>query len=230
MNINRSGDPEHEAGKALGALLLLHADSPILLLVSGGSALGLLAHVSKDVLGSHITLGVLDERCTDDMSSRNYTQLAVTEFFARALLRGVHSLPILDEAHNTDVDAEFRFEQRLRHWKEENPAGQIVVTMGIGVDGHTAGIFPDVPDVTFDSLDWVVSYHLPENINPFTHRITVTYTFLLSVVDAVIVLAKGEDKTAIVERIINKSVSLDTTPAAILNELPSVSLFTDQFR
>jgi 6-phosphogluconolactonase/glucosamine-6-phosphate isomerase/deaminase len=228
MNVHRSSEPEIKAGNALSALLLQYQNNPILLLVSGGSALGLLARVSEEVLGSHITLGVLDERCTDDMSSRNYTQLAVTEFFARAHLRGVHSLPIMDEAHDTGVDAAFHFEQKLRNWKENNPTGKVFATMGIGVDGHTAGIFPAVPDMTFDSLDWVVSYQLPDGVNPFSNRITVTYTFLLTVVDAVIVLAKGEEKTTIVERTINKSVSLDTTPAAILNELPSVSLFTDE--
>ncbi len=35
-----------------------------------------------------------------------------------------------------------RMEKNLRAWKNQNPQGKIIATLGIGADGHTAGIFP----------------------------------------------------------------------------------------
>ena len=63
--------PKEEAGKLLSQWLLEHKDVPVLLLLSGGSALSFLDFVEISE-GMSLTLGVLDERFSADPLSNNF--------------------------------------------------------------------------------------------------------------------------------------------------------------
>lgn len=226
MDIIRSHDVKKEAGRALTKLLEKERTCPILLMLSGGSAFSLLECVDETVLGPHITLTVLDERYTKDPSVHNFTQLTHTQFFERCSARGVHNISteILDVETGDEVAR--KWEKALRAWKTEYPDGVIIATMGIGADGHTAGIFAGEYAVDFSGDAWVVSYHVPKEVHQYQDRITVTYTFLKTCVDTVIVYAEGEEKQNIINMLDTETCNRAQYPICILKEMPAVCVFS----
>jgi len=226
MEIIYSEQPDLDASNGLCALLREHMSTPTLLMVSGGSARSLLDLTPSDALGSHITLCVLDERYSTDETINNYAQLQQTQFFKRCVERGVHTIStrVLPADSLEAVAARMNFQ--LREWKMQNPAGVVVATMGIGPDGHTAGIFPGSHGVDFADEEWVIGYRVSKEVNPYTERITVTHTFLRDVVDAAIVYAVGPEKREYISSIEQGICSIEEMPACVTLHMKSVQLYT----
>lgn len=193
--------------EAKGALLgALDTDVPILLMVSGGSSISLLDNIK---LADNITLTVLDERYEDES---NFAQ--VSHLTNRLIDPGAVGGESLEETAT-------RFENNIKEWRENNPSGKIIITQGMGGDGHTAGIFP-----SFKETDkWVVGYEV--NTNQFPKRITVTPSFLINEVDTSIVYISGESKKEALEKVLDESGSLSETPARIIREMKDATIFTD---
>jgi 6-phosphogluconolactonase/glucosamine-6-phosphate isomerase/deaminase len=124
------------------------------------------------------------------------------------------------------------FEEALRTWKKEHPTGRIIITQGIGSDGHTAGIMPYpgegmLFDGSFDDKTrWVAAYDAG-NKSSLPKRITVTLPFLRHMVDVSIVLASGSEKLPALKRTLAPNGSLSETPARIIGEMREVLLFTE---
>jgi 6-phosphogluconolactonase/glucosamine-6-phosphate isomerase/deaminase len=225
MEIVHTDKPLETAVKALTDALQQDAGVPILLLVSGGSAFGLLDLVPDSVLGPQLTLAVLDERCSEDPHINNFAQLQVTDFYQRAVAAEVVVLPTLVKEGESCAIVGQRFEAMLRAWRETHPTGVVVATMGIGPDGHTAGIMPgEYEGVDFAGQDWVVSYEVPESVNPYTQRITVTNTFLETQVDQAIVYAVGAEKRQYIEYLTAGEHS--DLPFGVLYRMRSVIVFS----
>ncbi|MBI3385611.1 6-phosphogluconolactonase [Candidatus Gottesmanbacteria bacterium] len=158
-------------------------------------------------------LGVLDER------GDNFANLKKTKLFQRARTFKVT-------------------EKNLRDW-----AGRVVITQGIGPDGHTAGImparnasrseaggpYPEDPTKfaeLFDNPDhWVVSYDATGR-SPYPNRTTVTMP-LLRRVNHSIVYVCGKEKQQALAKTLASGGSLAETPARIIQEMGKVDLFTD---
>lgn len=64
INIFDNKKAAEQAGKALDKLLAEHKNLPILLVLSGGSALEILDEIKADVLSKNLTITMLDERFT----------------------------------------------------------------------------------------------------------------------------------------------------------------------
>lgn len=206
MTIHPCRDPI-DAAKQAGALLSgLLVQKPLLLFLSGGSSLDLLDYTDTSGLNEQVAIGVLDER------GDNFARLRETRFFAEAQKKGIHTMDLEEGA--------------LRAWK-----GRIVITLGIGPDGHTAGILPYPEDAAAfeilfnDPNHWVVGYDAAGK-NPYPLRVTVTLPFLRQV-DASVVYACGKGKKEALTRLIAREGSLAETPARITCEMKRVSLFTD---
>ena len=108
----------------------------------------------------------------------------------------------------------------------------MVITQGIGEDGHTAGIMPYPENsALFKSLfddpeKWVVGYDA-EGRNEHPLRVTVTLSFLREVVDHSIVYAVGDGKKEALRQVLAETGTLWQTPARIIHEMRNVMLFTD---
>jgi 6-phosphogluconolactonase/glucosamine-6-phosphate isomerase/deaminase len=223
-----------QAAAVAGAALTAAVDTgdiPVLLLLSGGSAFAVLDAVDESVLGPNVTVGMLDERYSPDPAVNNFAQLSALRFFAVARSRGCGWIDTLVVPGETMADLAARFDRSLRQWTETNPAGRIVATMGIGPDGHTAGIMPypeddagfsgrfgdpDVPVVAYDAGDK----------NPYRFRVTVTLPFLRDV-DTAIVFACGENKRGPLQRVLADTGTLSETPARIIRAMAHATVFTD---
>lgn len=229
MKIVVAENPDKEAAEALTETLRAAAAKPILLMVSGGSAFSLLAGVDSAVLGPHITLTVLDERHTIDPTISNFAQLQKMTFYTRCLERGVQTIPTTVQAGESLQDLNKRFETSLRGWKAQHSDGVVVATMGIGSDGHTAGIFPGEWGVDFSGEAWVVGYSVPQTVNQYPDRLTVTYSFLRSQSNSVIVYAIGQDKFQLIQKLEQMNTFSPDVPYSILKELQNVKVFVSDF-
>jgi len=226
MKIIETEQPKEDAGQSLTDALREHSKKPILLMVSGGSAFSLLDFVEPSVLGPHITLTVLDERFSSDPAINNFTQLEQTKFFASCINKRVQTISTKVLEYESLHGLHNRFDTALHTWKEQNEDGVIIATMGIGPDGHTAGIFPGEHGVDFNDNTWVVGYIVPKEVNQYPERITVTNTFLRNKVDQAIVYAVGSDKYRLIQKLQATETSIQEIPATIFKEMPFLIIFT----
>lgn len=229
MEVIRSETPKEAAGKAFGEVLKSYADLPVLLMLSGGSAMSILDYVDESVLEPNMTLSVLDERCSSDPAVNNFLQLKETKFFEKAVAKGVQVISTEVQEEEGCLDVASRWEKNLLDWKIENPDGVIVATMGIGPDGHVAGIMPNINEVPFSGENIVVSYSVPPEVNKYTDRITVTYTFLRDYVDEGVAYAVGSEKQDIIKGLEENPAEKDTVtiPARVFNQMSAVKLYSD---
>lgn len=98
-----------------------------------------------------------------------------------------------------------------------------IAVLGIGEDGHTAGLLPGYQQ-QWDVDRMVVGY---KNDGPFPQRISLTPKALTSL-DYAIVVAAGEKKRPVLDQWSSgKEKRLNAFPAAIFHEMKAVEIFTD---
>ncbi len=144
MNIDACKDAKDAAERA-GVVLsreIAEAESPVLLLLSGGSALKILDSMRPDIYSSNVTIGVLDERVSQDPAVNNYLQLVAHPVIREGIARGAKTIDTVAISGETPEQLAARFESALRDWKEENSGGITIATVGMGPDGHTFGMMP----------------------------------------------------------------------------------------
>jgi 6-phosphogluconolactonase/glucosamine-6-phosphate isomerase/deaminase len=219
---------------AVALVKLLEPRTPILLLLSGGSAFQILDYVNAAILDQRVAIGVLDERYSQDPQVNNFSQLQSTAFAAVAKQRGAHFLDSSVQAGESLENLAHRFEQQLSGWTKAHPEGQIIATMSMGPDGHTAGIlpYPVMEDKALfkrlfdDEKQWVVGYDA-DGKNEHPLRVTVTLPFLRTELDAAVVFIGGEAKRAALGRVKVEEGSTAETPARIYREMRHAIIFTD---
>jgi 6-phosphogluconolactonase/glucosamine-6-phosphate isomerase/deaminase len=255
MEIFRQPDAKSaaaEAGEHLNAFLLANKKSPILLMLSGGSALSILEYVGPAALGENLAISVLDERfsiepevnpvrskppgaATDALRHRtsngvnNFLQLQKTDFYKDAFGAEASFFGTLPRDGEGPEDLRQRWDKNLKNWREENPNGLIVATLGMGQDGHTAGIFPFPEDADkFQSMfcggSWTAAYNAG-NKSQYTERITTTVTFL-KMVDFGFAFVVGKEKQEIFTRLTSGNVKTAGIPANVWHEMKNVKVFT----
>jgi len=227
MHIITDATPAITAATQLDQVVSMYAERPLLLMLSGGSALTILEHVNVSLLGPHVTITTLDERFSMDPAVNNFAQIAATHFYRKAVEQGVQTIATVVGTDETLSEAGERFDTALHHWKESQRDGAVVTTMGVGADGHTAGIFPHQPGLDTETADWVVAYEVPPSVNPYTMRITVTPTFLKTQVAQAICLITGKEKRNVLQRMQRADCALTDMPACVMHDMPLVTVVTD---
>ncbi|OHA18626.1 MAG: hypothetical protein A2836_02835 [Candidatus Taylorbacteria bacterium RIFCSPHIGHO2_01_FULL_45_63] len=221
------------SAKELNAALKKYGDDEreILLLLTGGSSMNMFPFIDVSLLGSHITLGVSDERFGNDVASSNFLQLKETEFYKNAVERDVNTIDSTSQGNESKEDVAARFEGIIRDWREENPKGEVIMTFGVGEDGHTAGVmpYPENPELFVGLFEnpkhFVVAYDAGSK-SKFPLRITTTLSFMREHLSFGIAFISGEGKREALAKIRAEEGTLPVTPARILRKLP-VSIFTD---
>lgn len=116
--------------------------------------------------------------------------------------------------------------ETARHFEADaqellNGAAVVIGQIGIGADGHIAGILPDSAAAREESA-LVCAYES----EPYS-RITMTFPALRRI-DAAYVFAFGETKRKALEQLQDASLPLVQQPAQLLKELPEVYIYNDQ--
>ncbi len=238
ISIHQAADAEkaaQQAGAALSKLLERFQETPVLLLLAGGSARAVLAHIDEAVLGQHLTVTVTDDRFSEELDVNNFTQLQADPFYNKLVRTDTFAISTEVWPGDTNEVHRQRFEKGLRDWKKDFPYGTVIALLGVGTDGHIAGIIPGALNgqdfaSTFDSTADVALLDAGAR-NEFPLRTTVTFPFLRTV-DFAFVYAVGESKKSVLERMVagtsNQKQPLELFPAGIVNEMQHVEIFTDQ--
>lgn len=226
MEVIRSVNPVETTALLVSDMLSVHTNNPVLLLVSGGSWFSVLEQVDTSTLGPWCTLSVLDERFSPDPLSNNFTALTELNFFRDAVARNVTTISTEIHEGDTLASAQARFDHALQAWHRDNDGGVVIALIGVGSDGHIAGIFPEFRDTKKTMTDWTHAYSVTQSTITYPTRITVSRYFLATIVDRAIVYASGDDKREIISKLLKEESALPA-PASILYVMRNVTFCTD---
>jgi 6-phosphogluconolactonase/glucosamine-6-phosphate isomerase/deaminase len=103
----------------------------------------------------------------------------------------------------------------------KNEADLIVGQLGIGDDGHIAGVLPNTPGVKSDQT--VVYYES----SPYK-RITLSLKALREDIDKTYIFCFGANKKPALTRLTSGEETLESLPCLILKEMADVTVYNDQ--
>jgi len=219
-------------------------DRKILLLLSGGSVVamyGRLGEFLKEYDGK-IALGQVDERFRPKAKFKmqnakckinvdiNKERIGETGLWNICEERGIPYFTVSGEG--TLIESANEYNETMRQCFNEYNFK--IAVLGIGEDGHTAGLIPGYGR-EWDREKLVVGYKLNHESRiknqelRIKERITMTPRALRKLDDA-LVAAFGEKKKDALVRIVRdeKHHNIDQTPGIIIREIKSVDLITDQ--
>jgi 6-phosphogluconolactonase/glucosamine-6-phosphate isomerase/deaminase len=217
----------------MNTLLRTTQKKDVLLLLSGGSARTLAEHIDTSLLGTHITISVLDERWTHEQAHSNFYQLTTTSVWREALDRNVAHIDPRPHEPEDVYDTAKRFDLAIKLWHITHRDGVVIVTMGIGEDGHTAGVLPMPEDrerfkTLFEHTHTCIrGYVVQPEKNPHTTRMTATLTYLRRHVHHTVVYATGEKKQSALTRVCAENGDVAETPARVLHDMHDAQVYTD---
>ena len=234
MEIQTFESLELTVESASNCLLNLLESNPehSLLLCSGGSAFQMLPGILPSELAKRLTFSVLDERLSNDPEINNFLQLQNTDFFKSATASGATFISTVPESFDTTETFAEKMTELITAWTLEFPKGKIFATLGMGVDGHTAGILPHPEDPTLfgmlfdDPSFWIKGYNA-KNKHKCPNRVTVTNIFLTKKIDSGIAFVVGPDKQTSFSKLNQSKENLAEIPARIWYRMKDVHVFTD---
>lgn len=222
----------HKASLHLNLLIKEHQAQPILLMLSAGSALNLLHDIHPEYIDERVTIAMLDERFSRDHTINNFSQMTHLPFYKLATMRGAQFINTRLEDTKALEYFTRDYESKIRKWNHETkPLDSVIIaTMGLGEDGHTAGIMPypqesaQFKELFDDPHKWMVGYDA-QGKNEHRYRVTATPLFLRKI-DHSIMYVTGENKAEALSRTLSQNGSLHEAPARIIHEMKNVQLFT----
>lgn len=232
LPIHVSSTPQPDARDALAGLLEAAHTTPTLLLLSGGSALSLVEELPASALGPELTVSVVDERYTDDPQASNMGALERCGFLRMLVECGGHTIDPRPRARETLTACAARFEAELHAWHTAHPTGVVVATLGIGADGHTAGVLPRPDDPAFFNTqflgtNFVAGYEVLPGQNPYPKRVTTTLSYLRERVTHALVYVIGTDKRSALRQVMETKDHLEVAPARVLHTMRQARVYTD---
>lgn len=227
MEIIKTNNAKVEAIDYLTNLIQGNLNNPILILLSGGSWLSLYENIIFENNNSNITIGVLDERFSSNDYENNFAQFTKTNFYKFAMKNNFNFIDTRIDNDESLSELAKRFKDALFNWKNNNPEGKIIATIGMGIDGHTAGVFSGCETVKDYDSDWVLGYEIDESINQFTKRVTVTPNFIINEIDFAVAYVSGMEKCTVLQRIKAEDVSQLNLPVQIWKQMKNLKVFTD---
>jgi len=215
MNFHKITDVDIVAEHIARSIRLnLAGGQKVIWLLSGGSTIPVACAAAellrKDrLLG--LTVGQIDERFGDiGHPDSNWRQLMSAGFnLPRAKLQPVLTGKDIEETTGN-------YDRFISH--VGSSGGYIIGLLGIGADGHTAGILPGSPVLSSDKN---VDYYLSSDFQ----RITLTRRGL-ELLDEAAVYAAGDSKKTTLENL-TKEIGWDEQPAQLLKEIARVDVYND---
>jgi 6-phosphogluconolactonase/glucosamine-6-phosphate isomerase/deaminase len=193
----------------------LDAGKHTLWLVSGGTNVSIESFVAANLnlKGGLITAALIDERFGEPgHRDSNFEKFVIADFPVEKLKLA----PIL--AKDKDIDSiTLAYEQKMTQLLKE--ADLVIGQLGLGADGHTAGVLPHSPAV--ESTKLVEHYQGPD-----FNRITLTLTALQRISTAY-VFAYGDNKHAALTNLKQHIFPLEEQPCQIFKQIPSVYVYND---
>ncbi len=219
----------------LVSTILNNAGKKLLVFYSGGSVLELFPKLNVSLNVEGITnvdawFVPVDERF--DVTASNYRALAALDCYPDFEKRGVRFLDVLAHGHSFE-DCAYWFSEWVRVESDQVHMGDglILGILGMGPDGHTAGMFPYPENEVFFNGEMVATSRLAVGYdvgdkNQYRERITLTVPALMKF-DRTFAYVVGANKRPALSRVVNKEGTVAATPATVWNELRACSVYTD---
>ena len=190
----------------------------VLWLLSGGSNIKASVVAMDNLAGSltdKLDLMLADERYGEPgHADSNWQQLIDAKF----RVRQATVWPVLEPA-NGFIETARRYDETAR--QAFSRADVVIAQLGIGADGHLAGVLPD--SVSAREKDaWVVGYDCPTY-----RRLTLTLP-VIAKVDAAYVFAFGDAKQGTLRRLRDKQVPAVKQPSQVLKKVHEAYIYNDQ--
>lgn len=190
----------------------------VLWLVSGGSnvpsAVKVMASIPTE-FQMQLTILLVDERYGEvGHNDSNYQQLLTAGFKVGDAI----FLSVLESGLSLEETAD-RYKAIAGQAFEE--ADTTIALLGMGADGHIAGILPN-SQASFEARKYVVGYET-EGFK----RLTLTFPALRRI-SAAYVYAYGESKEPALAQLKSEQLTLEEQPAQILKALPEAYVYNDQ--
>ncbi len=166
-----------------------------------------------------------DERVSREADTNNYLQLLAQLDQTAGDCNIVDTTPEEDE---TPGKFALRMNEILKKIISEKNL-QIISILGIGQDGHTAGIFP-LSKERFQEAYRDDSMYLPVVVKGLTidSRASVSPQFILNHVDRIFGFVVGSDKKQILEKLKNENLPIHEMPAQLIKQHSNAAIYTDQ--
>jgi 6-phosphogluconolactonase/glucosamine-6-phosphate isomerase/deaminase len=196
----------------------LAANRQVLWLTSGGSNLPASVQVMSNIppnLQSRLTVMLADERygaVGHDQS--NWARLMAAGFQAET----AKLLPVLQDGLSLEQTID-RYGQLAEQAFNDNQV--VIAQLGIGEDGHIAGILPGSPAAA-ETTALVAGYQAQS-----LTRLTLTFPALKRI-NTAYAFAFGNTKRQALAELQSQTTALDRQPAQILKQLPEAYVYNDQ--
>lgn len=196
----------------------LHTGKNVLWLLSGGSNIKASVTVMDAISEEYsrqLTVMLADERYGDvGHADSNWAQLLAAGFDAKH----AQMLPILEDGLSLEQTA--RHYEKLVNWAFAD-ADVVVAQLGIGADGHVAGILPGSPAA--QEFTKPVAAYTGEDFE----RLTLTIP-ALQATSVVFAFAFGETKHQALSTLQSSELALAEQPAQLLKQVPEAYIYNDQ--
>lgn len=236
-NTITSINPAKAAGEHISNVIREH-NGDVVCFLSGGSALDVVEYIEvpdmhkkecQDISTSNAICRTIfmmgDERGSGDSEINNYLQLA-TRYPGHAVTEQlIETVPRAGESLENFAT---RIEKKILKKISELYNVKIISLLGVGTDGHTAGIFPmnkSSFEATYgDVLTYVPVYREGLRIDS---RASLTPEWILRNVDEVLGYLVGTDKQDILVKLNSESKKLHERPAELLKLHMNSTIYTD---
>lgn len=196
---------------------LLASDKSVLWLVSGGSNIPLQVAVMEripDSLSKDLTIMPVDERYGPyNHPDSNCAQIRRAGFESKH----AECVDILEEGRSADDTVRLLNDFVAR---EIAIGDYVFATLGMGPDGHTAGILPHSPALSCSDL---AMYYKGSDFM----RITLCADTIAQHSDEIVLSAFGEEKHDALRKLAGKDDEREIIPAMLLRETPNSTVFND---
>lgn len=215
--VKTEGTAELEAALTASLAAALATTEPVLWIVTGGSNIVIEAKIMAALDPAHLrnlTIILTDERFGPvGHEDSNYFQLHFQDFAEREAL-------FMDMLYGASFEDTVKTANESMKVAFQN-AKHVVALIGMGPDGHIAGILPNSPAAVADEK-WVIGYDGGQY-----QRFTLT-PFALSHIHEAFVGTFGPERLEPLTKLHDKMLSIAEQPAQILRHLPSVTIYNDQ--
>lgn len=196
-----------------------------MLLLSGGSAISVYQILSEmidqgNIRSDSMAVGQIDERYhpqnENDINAGQIDSSGLTEILQKKQIP-FYKIP----QTGTLREAAFNYDKLLK--KLFNNYNYHIALLGIGKDGHTAGILRGYKEEWLKDR-FACGY---ENRGEFKQRITITPR-VFELLDYGLTTVSGIEKKDVLERILNKGTDdINNLPGILIHRIKEVDLFTD---
>ncbi|MDO8589677.1 MAG: 6-phosphogluconolactonase [bacterium] len=190
----------------------------VLWLVCGGSNIEFSVMAMNEIREAgadlrNLTVALTDERFGSvGHRDSNWQQLMDTGFN----IENITTIPVLIDKSLEETIVEYT--KKLEKIFDDDAL--VIAQLGIGTDGHIAGILPETMEVS--DREMVRSFEA----SPYT-RITLTLS-VLAKIPVAYAFVFGPAKKEIITRLQNEIVPPSQMPAQIMKQIPEAYLYTDQ--